>query len=556
MPKVPQARSRVAEARIAAPTSNVRVSREATGGGRALGGLSAAQKIFAEEKKKADDIAALDANSKLAAAETLLLSDPETGALNQKGKNAFSLGESVPENFDKSVKEIEDSLTTPEQQASFRRAVAARRENINRKVAGHVSRERVKFDNEVTDSFVNNEANAAAVNYNDPRRVEQSVKLQKAAIEDHGKRNGLPAEAVKLRTLEVASATHSNVVTKMIAEGDIKSAEKHFQKNKKDFTASHLATVTKDLETAKIRGESQAATDEIMGKTTTLQEGLDEARKIDDPKLRDETVRRVKQRNEEQRAAQRQQDESDYRQVSELAKEAEFPDQIPPNQWNKLSISQQDRLSNHMRNRRRGMTPPKNSQKYYDHMTLASAHPEKFMQKNLLEDQDSIDSGQMSQLIKMQTSMRKGGGKSGELKGFETKSQVLDGLMSEMDIDAKAKKGSDREATQKFRQALDDRVLEFEAQNKRQPNNAEIRKLGQDLQLEVVTDRGIFFDSKKRIFELEPGDTPEVSFEDIPAAEIAKAREAIKRRGVEPTDSQVLQLYSTKIRRIRSRGGQ
>ena len=558
MPKVPQAQQgQVQEARISIPRSSIGVSREATGGGAASSSFGAVQKIFQEEKRKADEVAALDATSKLAEAESLLMNDPESGALNQRGKNAFALGESVNQSFDKSVSDIEKNLTSPEQIDSFRKAVASTKSNMNNRLRAHVSRERVNYDNTVTDTFLKNETNAAAENFNNPERVQQAVELQKAAIADHGKRNGLPPDAVKLQQIETVSKTHSTVITKMLADDQTDSAKKYFKANKKEFTGNDYATIEKDIETAALRGDSQKASDQIMASSGTLSQGLDEARKIEDPKLRDETVRRVKQRFEEQATAQRIDDENNYRSVSDLAKQVRSVDQIPPNQWNRLSLDQQTRLANHLKNLRRGMTPPKNSETYYDQMTLASANPRAFMQKNLLEDQDKIDESQLSQLIKMQTSMRQGKGlKDQELKGFETKNQVLEGLLAEMDVNPKSKSKDDREKTVRFRQALDDRVLQFEQENKRKPNNKEIRQLGEELQLQVVTDRGVFWDTKKRVFELDPKDAPSIEYGDIPDTEVAKIKEAIKRRGIDPTDEQVMQLYKAKVDRSIQRANQ
>ena len=239
MPKVPQRQdAAIADARVQIPNARVNISEDVVGGGRVLQGLTQAQRIFAEEKKRADDVAALEAGSKLSEIESNLLMDPETGALNQHGKNAFAVTETVNNNFDKQVAEIESGLTTIEQKESFRRAVLARKSNINNKLRGHVARERVKFDNKVTDSFIKNEATAAVLNWNDQNRVSQSVALQQAAIEDHGERNGLPKEAIELRKLEVSSKTHANVVSKMLAENETDIAKDYFKNNKKQFTAT------------------------------------------------------------------------------------------------------------------------------------------------------------------------------------------------------------------------------------------------------------------------------------------------------------------------------
>ena len=112
MPTVPLVRERTVDTQ---PVSGPRVSSSAPlsafGGGDALESTNQAtqgftnnmMKLALEQKQKADQVVVLDGDNQMANAENFILRDPEKGALNKRGKDAFGVPDMVNEQWNKSV---------------------------------------------------------------------------------------------------------------------------------------------------------------------------------------------------------------------------------------------------------------------------------------------------------------------------------------------------------------------------------------------------------------------------------------------------------------------
>lgn len=210
-----------------------------------------ASKIYAEEKKKADEIAVLDFDRKLSEAESRLLYDPKTGALNRKGKDAFGLPEQVNGEFDKIVQEAEQGLGNNEQLVAARKYALARRTALDRTVQHHVAGARKVYDEAVTDSYIKNERDAAELNYRDPERIGMAIARQSAAYTDYAARNGMPEEWTKLKVSEAASKTHVGVVNRMLANADDLGATAYYKGNKDGFSGDDVTRVESALQRSK-----------------------------------------------------------------------------------------------------------------------------------------------------------------------------------------------------------------------------------------------------------------------------------------------------------------
>ena len=110
MPTVPRYEAnQIREAGLPQDRIDARVSADAFGAGeaRALSGaFQEAGKIVQDYTNYADQVAIMEAQKKATELETTLLYDPKVGALNQKGKNAFTLQESVPAAYKKGIEEM------------------------------------------------------------------------------------------------------------------------------------------------------------------------------------------------------------------------------------------------------------------------------------------------------------------------------------------------------------------------------------------------------------------------------------------------------------------
>lgn len=342
--------------------SNLQGPQIANDGGRsvrqvgeaAIGLMRSAIEIENKEREKGNQLAVLEADQQLSSLETRLLYDRDSGAMNAKGKDAFGLPDQVFGDFDKGVDEITKGLANDDQKASFRKMVLSRRSDIDRQLQRHISREAMKYDSAVTDSYLQNERNAAMANFHDEGRVGIAIERQKAAVMDHADRNGLPDEYVKLKVREVESQTHANVISRIIDGNQDMEAKKYFEKYKDKLTGEDQKKVQGLLEAGILRGESQRKSDSIWDSSKEdLGTALSKAEKIRDPKLRDETIRRLRQKQNDKNASIQARQDDNFMAASEYVKGApgvDPRDAMPTSQWESLTLQQQQALRKYSNN--------------------------------------------------------------------------------------------------------------------------------------------------------------------------------------------------------------
>lgn len=139
--------------------------------GRAMqqaGGV--ASNIADREREKADIAALMQADREMADLELELFHNPQTGAYTRRGQDAFGTPEQVFPQWDKRVSAIEQRLT-PQQRTAFQRQAGARRSDLQRGLARHITTESDRFYAAEADASVASAAAAASANYTDPDRV-------------------------------------------------------------------------------------------------------------------------------------------------------------------------------------------------------------------------------------------------------------------------------------------------------------------------------------------------------------------------------------------------
>lgn len=257
MPRVPVAERTVETA----PLRGGQLSQAPSG---AFGGMervfSEVERIMAEEKKKADQLAVLDGDVKNSAFETSLLYDPQQGLLTRRGKDARGIYDEARTQWDAHVAATEKGLASEAQRLAYRNRAVSRWADIDRQLQRHMAEEGRRYDDTVTESFIANERTSAALNYQDAERVKTSIDTQKAVLVDHARRNGLPAEWLKLKTSEVAGKTHKAVLDRMIVNGQDEAAQAYYEANKVDFADTEMEA---KLAKASSEGTAARAADEI-----------------------------------------------------------------------------------------------------------------------------------------------------------------------------------------------------------------------------------------------------------------------------------------------------
>jgi hypothetical protein len=555
MPVVPTySQPQVQEAAVSNAKFTDQAPLEAFGGGKPLADVSQgfddvtkeAMQIARSEKIKQDQVVVLDADQKLSQAETQLLYDPQQGALNKRGKDAFGLPDQVTQSYQSTVNSIADGMTE-DQRMSFMRMAVSRANDLNRKVQAHVSGEMTKYDATVTDGYISSERDAAAQNYQDPDRVDLSIERQRAALIDHANRNGLPSEWVQNQVEQATSSTRMEVINRMLANEQDMAAKKYYEANKADFTGKDATTLEKSLEEGTLRGESQRTSDQIIGSTHSMGEALEQARKIEDPKVRDATTDRIKDYFSQQKAAKNEQEDNDFKQASDIIEQSGGDrTKVPPDLWNRLTLQAHNAIDARAKQLKGGIEPTTDWAQYYNLKSIASV-PEtrnKFLQMNLLSVRPTLADPEFKELVHLQSSLRQGDDKADKLlDGFRSDSQIVQDTLTNAGI-----KHDDPRATV-FRRQVDDQVTAQQERSGKKVTSQEFQSIVDNQFVKTVNHSWIpsFLSSPTRVYEVPPGQKIEVDPTDIPRSERQKIEQALMRRGIQPTDDRVLDLYTRKI---------
>jgi len=514
--------------------------------------MAPAMDMLQKAKNDADQLAIMEADKKLTQLETDLLYNKQTGALNKRGKDSFGTPDEVNQNYSKSAKDIEDSLSNPQQKMAFQRIANDRGLSIDRTVQKHVAGEIKAYDDNETMAYVGTQRDLAITAYKDPDKINQSIESQKIAIAAHAQRNGMPPEWVKLKTEEAQSKTHTAVVERMIGGGEDMAAQAYFEANKQFIGGQESAKLEHDLKISTLAGESQRISDKIYASGKSMSESIDEAKKIDDPKLRDATIERIKDNFNLKKIADRDAAEKTSMNFTNMIDQGSSINDImqkSPRQWAALPESERSSLKRYYEHATSGKAIETDYQQYYDLKTLASSKETKdeFLQTNIMQYRDKLGNTELKELMALQAGMRKGDEKSQkQLDGYRTDKMIVDGALAAAGFDTSLK-GRDADKVVKFQRMVDDQITQLQDKTGKKANNADVQKITDNLMIEVVTNKGFFWDTKKRAFELESGE----DVEDLVIAkdERRKIEDALKRGGVQVSDKAVNEMYLKKMRR-------
>lgn len=542
MPKVPTIENRARLTGISAPQARANVPIEAFGGGsanrvgEALAGLGRAVEDYQlKERDKADRARLWDAEYQRQQFELEL----EKQGYSRKQRNAINVEAELADNYNKKIKEIEDGLSNDNQKEMFRQKAQNGLLGFRHKMARHELGERNKYDNELINAAVTNYRQSGIENFHDPALVFESIKNQKDAIADYAERNGESAATLKLKMQEVENSTHAGVISRMIDSNQDLRAKGYFEAIKENLDGTTAGKLQKLIDEGSFRGEAQRSTDSLIEKFGDGAEALARARDIKDPKLRDEVVGRIKQRNSENQLMERQLREDTFDEgMSILANNGYDYDLLPQEKLAVLTQKERDALKEYGRKKRQGQDVKTNWDLYYK----LYDEPKTLANIRLNEYKHQLGDAEFKELVKLQQKSRRGGGSDlSELEQIETKNQILKSYMPLAGVvtDKNATK-EDREKEIKFRRFAQDELQRKQTELGRELTNNEFRETLDKLTLEVVTDEGFIWDTKKPLFD--------VSMEDVPSKEREKIIEALTKRNISPTEDNIVTLYRQRLK--------
>lgn len=544
MPSVP--RYGVAQTQnIANP--NIRVNEQADirsfGGGQGLAQVGgAAEQLTKSVMDRADEIAVMEAERKLNDWETKYLYSTgeddgaggrkNQGAFYKKGKDAFEIPKATNEEFEKTRTEIMSGMSSPRQKAIFEQRALQKKQMIDRQIQKHVGNEIEKYEADTFKSYMQSERQSAVYNYQDPMAVKVAINNQKEKLLTFGKNQGWDAETMKLNVQNAESQTHADVISRMISNGDDITAQKYFDQNKDGITGAHIEKVEQEIQAGATMGFAQRTADDFMRKGLNESQALKEAAKVDNPKMREALESRLTRmyNMKEQADNQRQQDT-----FNAITKAFDQTGDIPP-QYTQAILSLKPEYREAL-DRYRDRNPLRDDGVLFHKLNEMATNPEtrqKFANHDLLLEKANLSKEHFEKLYKYQKDIKGGKDTAGkELDGAYSDGQVIQSV-----YEAAGFKTSDKEDYAKFKNRIDE-VIETESKKKgKKLSNSEIRELAKQQTMEVVTSKGVFWDSKSPKFLIDQ--------ETIPSKDREMIVETLQKRGRPVTEKNILDLFFMK----------
>lgn len=525
------------------------------GGQRVAEGFQAASRaanvatdFIVQEKKKADQVQLTQAYADAVKAKNDLMYNPKSGAVGRKGKEAFGAMDEYLPQFDTRMQEIEDRLGDDNQKAMFKDIRIKQKMDFDGDLQRHVFQESKAYDAETLTKGLEAAREDAILNYQTPGKVGESIATQKAFILQHAANNGRSPEWTEMALKTAESQTHKDVIERLLANGEDMTASTYYKTIKGSVTGDDATGLEKALEEGSLRGNSQRMSDDMIAKYGSLGSAMKAVRQIEDPKLRDSVQDRV--RGE---FAFREQENKKYVDTLErgaydvLDRTNGDLTRIPPQDWTKFDGASRSALKSYADRKKNGLATETDIEKYYNLKELAGnpATANKFRDLNLMKFKPYLNEADMKKFIEIQTDFKAKG-----------KSDTLDGWRSDRDIVVEAfqamkmKPDKDPEKFQKFAQMTDERMARESQRLGRKLTNDEVQKIVDDTKVKVITDKGFFYDTKKRLFELDGTEKNlEVDFKDIPVREREKIVDFLKRNGKEATNDNIIQWYTKGLNR-------
>lgn len=502
-----------------------------------------------EEKNRADQVAVISAESRLAQWERDRVYDPQKGALTQKGQAAFTLPETIDEEFEKVAGEIEATLGTPEQKAAFVGVRARRGQQVGLTIRRHVYGEIQTYEAGELKARLDNAVDIAIANAHDPRRAGEELGRAEQAIRTMGPRIGLGPEQIEQQVDALWSAGVTGIIDRLLANDQVNAAQVYYDEQKSMIAGDQLARIEKALETGQLRKEGQTQADAIIRAGGTLAEWREKARAIDDAATRDEVMQRVEHEGAVVEKIKQDDDETRMRRAADVVDRTKSVAGIPTSDLSKMSLGQRSSLRSYAKQLAEGTEPETDFPTLYRLFQQAGDDPQAFAKVNLLDHLDKLGKQDREQLAQLQLSIRNADRKSADavIDGFMTNQQIVNDALLSVGLDPTPAPGSENvDAVIRLRREVDRQVQALQTRTGKKATNQDVQGIVDELLTSVTTVKGtgkmidIFTSQPYRDVQKRLAD---VTLADMPATLKQQAIESLRGNGQVVSDAALLSLY-------------
>lgn len=207
--------------------------------------------IAQKEKEKADSLASMSMDNQLSQAQTQI----QVEASKMKGQDALGAPDYVNKAWADQVQKIQGMATNDAQKMAVARAVSSRGQELNRFTQLHVNDQIQAFQDNQTQSYLENSRTAAVQNSGDPDKVAAEQQRTTAATMEFLDRKGIPSDSDQGKAMLQAnlSTLNKSVLQSLLDKNSPTNAQDgrdFLEAHKDQFTAQDLITANKAVDQA------------------------------------------------------------------------------------------------------------------------------------------------------------------------------------------------------------------------------------------------------------------------------------------------------------------
>ena len=450
------------------------------------------------------------------------------GLVQKKGQNAFGFSQEIDKEFERKRAEIESKLSGRAREY-FTRDAQQVKMSIDDTVSKYMAGETQRFYDETYKNYILSEKNVAANSYGDINKINQSLNNIESRMSEYLNTQGIKpgTEAYNMKVLEVKSTVHADVIDRMLADGNGKTALGYLEANKNQMTQKDYEDAKKGVEIEVIRSSSQSLVDDFMRKGYDEERAYQEAEKLN-PKLREETEQRIALQYNRQKQAEYERSKNLFEIASRQFNENGDIDKVSANILKQMKPEHLTAFKSFI-----DSNPYRDTTKdYYRLMKLAS-NPDtrdSFKDHDLLKELPNLNKEHFNALLRIQNDLRGSGGTDNvgkankELDGIFSDNQALENVYLTAGKDPKR----DKDAYAKYLSQANEMVMTAQKEKGSKLNNFELQQIGEKLMKEKVLKEGRFFDTKRYPYLIEYEDIPKEMIEPVKASLIQENKATTK----------------------------
>lgn len=302
----------------------------------------------------------------------------------------------------------------------------------------------------------------------DPNGVAAAKGVIRRNLSILGARQGWTAEVMEQEMLKYTSQLHARMLD-VLVDDDPEGAKAYFEANRSEIDSANQTRIDRIVTAASNEREAEGRAASLA--TLPYDEQLAKAGEITDRDLREATIKRVRENQQEIEAARAARERQVSDQVWQLVANGTPLSRLPRSLLDQMDGKERVSLNQHYEaERNRRLQEAEGRAVKTDLATLEQLYEmpnDEFLKVRISTLADKLSRGDMEELIKRQARIRNGDGTR-----IATFDQQVTNAMDMLGLAA-----GDNEKKGQFRLAARDMALQFYEENKREPNERETQAM-------------------------------------------------------------------------------